>query len=67
VALDRGQKSLSLSSIFKWYAPDFGPDQSARLRFIAGFLDNEENRRFIEEQAETMTITYQPYDWRLNQ
>jgi hypothetical protein len=67
VALDRAQNSLSLSSIFKWYAPDFGADQSARLRFIAAFLDNAEDRAFIEEHAGNLKVSYQPYDWRLNQ
>ena len=67
VALDRAQNSLSLSSIFKWYAPDFGADQAARLRFTSGFLDNKEDRAFIEEHAVSLKVTYQPYDWRLNQ
>ncbi|RJR33863.1 MAG: DUF547 domain-containing protein [Deltaproteobacteria bacterium] len=67
VALERPQNSLSLSSIFKWYAPDFGADQSARLRFIAGFLDNAEDRAFIEEHAASLKVSYQAYDWRLNQ
>jgi hypothetical protein len=67
VALDRGQKSLSLSSIFKWYGLDFGADQGQRLRFIAGFLDNAEDRAFIEEHAADLKVSYQPYDWRLNQ
>ena len=67
VALDRGQQSLSLSSIFKWYAPDFGADQGQRLRFVAGFLDKAEDRAFIEEHAGNLKVSYQPYDWRLNQ
>jgi len=67
VVLDRSQGQISLSSIFKWYAPDFGADQGERLRFIAGFLDNPADRTFIEEHAAGLKVSYQPYDWRLNQ
>jgi hypothetical protein len=67
VALDRGQNKISLSSIFKWYGGDFGAGQAERLRFIAGFLDKAEDRAFIEEHAAHLQVTYQPYDWRLNQ
>jgi hypothetical protein len=67
VVLDRSQNRLSLSSIFKWYGPDFGAGQSERLRFLAGYLDDAEDRRFIEDQADSLKVSYQPYDWRLNQ
>ncbi|MHB8068545.1 MAG: DUF547 domain-containing protein [Desulfobaccales bacterium] len=65
--LDRAHHKISLSSIFKWYAPDFGADQAERLRFIAGYLDNAADRAFIEEHAAGLKVAYQPYDWRLNQ
>lgn len=65
--LDRGQNTISLSSIFKWYANDFGKDQNERLGFIAGYLDQAEDRAFIEKNTYHLKITYQPYDWRLNQ
>jgi hypothetical protein len=67
VALDRSQKQISLSSIFKWYAPDFGANQGERLRFVAGYLDKAEDRSFIEDHAAVLKVCYQPYDWRLNQ
>jgi len=67
VVLDRTKNSLSLSRIFLWYGPDFGAAQAQRLRFIAGYLDNQEDRAFIEAHAESLSVTYQTYDWRLNQ
>jgi hypothetical protein len=67
VVLDRSGNSLSLSSIFKWYAPDFGADQAKRLGFIARHLDKEEDRTYIEDHARSLHLTYQTYDWRLNQ
>ncbi len=65
--LDRSRRSISLSRIFKWYAQDFGASQAERLRFICRYLDNEQDRRFIEDHADSLQVAYQPYDWRLNQ
>lgn len=67
VVLNRSRRKISLSSIFKWYALDFGEDQAAVLRFLARYLDNAEERTYIEENAPGLKVTYQPYDWRLNQ
>ncbi len=66
VVLDRSQGRLSLSRIFMWYAGDFGATQADRLRFIAGYLDNEQDREFINDHAHRLKVTYQTYDWRLN-
>ena len=64
--LDQSRKKISLSRIFKWYARDFGADQAERLRFIARYLDNPQDRALIEDQADSLSISYQNYDWRLN-
>lgn len=64
--LDRSRRSLSLSRIFKWYARDFGATQAERLRFITRYLDNQQDRAIIEDQADSLSISYQNYDWRLN-
>jgi hypothetical protein len=66
VVLDRSQHQISLSSVFKWYAADFGADQGERLRFIAAYLDNEEDRTFLAEHGASLQVAYQTYDWRLN-
>jgi hypothetical protein len=67
VVLDRALRQITLSSIFKWYAYDFGAGQAERLRFIAAYLDNQEDRTFMEEHGGSLQVTYQTYDWRLNQ
>lgn len=64
--LDRSRRRLSLSRIFKWYARDFGATQGERLRFIAPYFYNKEDREFLAEQADTLEVSYQRYDWRLN-
>ncbi len=65
--LDRPRGRLNLSRIFKWYARDFGATQAERLRFLAPYLEDEENRGFLLENAATLKVEYQAYDWRLNQ
>jgi GH15 family glucan-1,4-alpha-glucosidase len=64
--LDRANRRISLSRIFKWYASDFGATQAERLRFIAPYFYDKQDRKFIEEHAESLSVTYQEYDWRLN-
>jgi len=64
--IDRKHRRVALSRIFKWYANDFGKNQGERLRFAAPYLYDGDDRKFIEENAETLTIDYQQYDWRLN-
>jgi GH15 family glucan-1,4-alpha-glucosidase len=66
IILDKEKKHISLSRIFKWYGGDFGRDEAERLRFIAPYLYDEEDRAFLQEYADIIKIDYQEYDWRLN-
>jgi hypothetical protein len=66
VIIDRTARRVSLSRIFKWYGRDFGDTLAQRLRFVAPYLDDEAAREFLMKNAETLTVEYQPYDWRLN-
>lgn len=66
VIIDRPARQVSLSRIFKWYGRDFGDTLAQRLRFAAAYVADHENRQFLEANAHTLTVTYQPYDWRLN-
>jgi GH15 family glucan-1,4-alpha-glucosidase len=66
IEVDRGRNRVLLSRIFKWYGNDFGPGITERLKFITPYLYNEKDRRFIEENAESVRVEYQEYDWRLN-
>jgi len=59
-------KRISLSRIFKWYADDFGKSQNDILRFIAPYMYDENKRKFLLENAETIHVEYLDYDWRLN-
>lgn len=66
VLIDRENHRVSLSRIFKWYDRDFGFSQAERLRFIAPYLNRDEDREFLEKNAQTLKVAYQDYDWRLN-
>jgi len=65
-ALDRDNRRISLSQVFKRYARDFGATQAERLRFIAPYLFQAQDRAFLQDQADTLQVSYQRYDWRLN-
>ncbi len=64
--VDRKKNHISLSRLFKMYKSDFGKDQKERLQFIALYLYNEDDRKFLMENGEKLKIEYQDYDWSLN-
>ncbi|MFO8086086.1 MAG: glycoside hydrolase family 15 protein [Desulfobacterales bacterium] len=66
IQIDRENRKVKLSRVFKWYGKDFGKTQEERLRFIAPYLYNEKNQYFLKENAGEVQIEYQSYDWRLN-
>ncbi len=66
IQLDRKNGKAKLSRVFKWYGHDFGKTPEEHLGFIAPYLYNEQDRRFLEKNAKDIQIEYQPYDWRLN-
>ena len=60
------EKKLLLSMIFKWYEVDFGGPDGV-LSFVADYLMNEQDRRFILEEKDHIKMEYLFYDWNLNQ
>ena len=73
--IDRQQKIVYLSSIFKWYGQDWIPNYSAEnkftgskkekavLNFISQYLDNQDSQYLEQGQYQ---ISYLKYDWSLN-
>lgn len=59
VSLD-GDK-LMLSSLFDWYASDFGNDQSEIFDFISDYSDLDE----LSDDSQSVSVKYH-YDWSLN-
>jgi hypothetical protein len=66
IKLDRERNRAVLSRIFKWYAGDFGSSHAEILKFIAHRIYNDDDRKYLIENAEHILIDYQDYDWRLN-
>jgi len=62
-----GEKTVSISMIFKWYKIDFGGSDRALLDTLLNYLDEGKDRAFLEENRNQIRIRYQPYDWNLNQ
>ncbi|MEE8329841.1 MAG: DUF547 domain-containing protein [Thermodesulfovibrionia bacterium] len=66
VIVGRTNNRVFLSRIFKWYKSEFGKDQYERLQFIAPYLYNRDDRKFLMENGKEIKIEYQDYDWSLN-
>ena len=61
------EKTVFISMIFKWYKIDFGGSDRALLDTLLNYLDEGEDKAFLEENRNQVRIWYQPYDWNLNQ
>jgi GH15 family glucan-1,4-alpha-glucosidase len=66
MAVDRDRGRVRLSRVFKWYGGDFGGSKAERLRALARHLYSEEDRKFVDENARGLRVSYLDYDWRLN-
>jgi GH15 family glucan-1,4-alpha-glucosidase len=60
------ERRMTVSMIFKWYREDFQHDGSELARYIAGYLYDPEEAAWVRDNAESLTLEYRPYDWRLN-
>ena len=64
--VDRAAKTVSLSSIFKWYAKDFSRSAGSVLAFVAPFVADDADRVWLEANATNATLSYFDYDWSAN-
>ncbi len=65
VAIDIRAGVVRLSSIFKWYAGDFG-GRAGALAFLKERLPDSEGRDWLGRQGPYVKLIYHPYDWGLN-
>jgi len=65
VWIDRKNRILHLSNIFKWYKKDFEKSSGSIVEFVKKYL-GEEDRRFIEDHLSEIKTSYQEYNWGLN-
>jgi hypothetical protein len=59
------KKTLSVSRIFQWYGNDFGGKQ-ALPGYLLPYINNPENKTWLEENYERLRINFHSYDWGLN-
>ncbi len=65
VAIDTHAGIVRLSSLFKWYAGDFG-GRAGVLAFLKERLPDGEALDWLRGQGPYVKLIYQPYDWGLN-
>ena len=56
---------LRLSSIFKWFAADFGGREGI-INFVSSHLLDETERTWLLKARGRVSLRYKPYDWNLN-
>lgn len=61
--VDRGSSTVYVSPILKWFAEDFGRNQTARLRTIAPYMPAVAQRLV---STDSVKLHYLRYDWSLN-
>jgi len=66
LVIDDDQKTITISSIFRWYRDDFGGDKGI-VDFLLNHIVDPKNQRWLENNRDTVRIKYHPYDWGLNQ
>jgi hypothetical protein len=65
VVIDTRAGTVRLSSIFKWYAGDFG-GRAGVLTLLKERLPDGEGRDWLRQQGPYVKLIYHPYDWALN-
>ena len=59
------ENALYLSSIFKWFASDFGGREGI-TDFVLSHLSDTTERTWLMHQRALVSLRYKPYDWSLN-
>ena len=69
VAVDAEKAEVHLSSIFKWYAGDFGKTKEERLTWLLPYLQQEQRQalqHLMQTQFEDIKVKFTSYDWTMN-
>ena len=69
VKVDTEKGIVTLSMLFKWYAGDFGEDESGVLRWITSNADPETREivsKLLADPKQPPRVEFEPYDWSLN-
>ncbi|XP_019415798.1 PREDICTED: uncharacterized protein LOC109327185 [Lupinus angustifolius] len=67
VVIDLTAKTAHASKILKWYSIDFGKSEVEILKHVSNYLDPAVSEKLLILLATSdLKVTYQPYDWGLN-
>ncbi len=64
--VDKDRKTVSVSSIFRWYQVDFGEKQGI-IDFLLNHIIDPEIQEWLEENRTAAQLNYHSYNWGLNQ
>jgi hypothetical protein len=59
------KNALHLSSIFKWFATDFGGREEI-IDFVLAHRSDQAEHGWLLKERDRISLRYKPYDWRLN-
>jgi hypothetical protein len=59
------ENTLYLSSIFKWFAKDFG-GRDGVIDYVLSRLSETNERTWLIQERDRVFLRYKPYDWSLN-
>jgi hypothetical protein len=63
--INKESKTITISSIFRWYQVDFG-DIKGVLEFLINHLDDLADQAWLRNHQSNIRVRYHPYDWSLN-
>jgi len=66
VAVDEERGEVQLSSIFRWYAGDFGGRDGVIERLVRYLPADDARHTWLAAHGDSACLTYRPYDWGLN-
>ena len=66
LVIDKDQKQISISNIFRWYQVDFGGKQGV-IDFLLNHIIDLGDQQWLEENRTKVRLNFHPYDWGLNQ
>ena len=71
--IDEEKKQIALSEIYDWYRKDFVEDANKSenqnegvLNYLEGYLEEGKLAAFKQARQQGYQVTFQPYDWSLN-
>lgn len=64
--IEKEQRIIKISKIFKWYRRDFQTTIAGLTSFIGRYMYDSDIAAWLRQNDTGLTIRYTPYDWRLN-